>query len=73
MNWKAAVSMVVLAGTLQGSACLPLERDCTSRELSSPNVKKPVSVRYAWKSWIEPPVTLQNSAGLSVEPFAAEL
>ncbi len=42
-------------------------------ELSSPDVKKPVSVRYAWHNWIEPPVTLQNSAGLPAEPFEAGL
>ncbi len=40
-------------------------------ELSSPDVKQPVSVRYAWHSWIEPPVTLQNSAGLPAEPFCS--
>ncbi len=42
-------------------------------ELNCPDVKEPVSVRYAWKSWVEPPVTLQNSAGLPAEPFSAEL
>jgi sialate O-acetylesterase len=38
-------------------------------ELTSPEVAAPVSVRYAWCGWIEPPVTLQNSAGLPTEPF----
>lgn len=28
-----------------------------------------LSVRYAWHNWIEPPVTLQNRAGLPAEPF----
>ncbi len=42
-------------------------------ELTSPEVQKPVSVRYAWYNWIEPPVTLQNSAGLPAEPFSAEI
>jgi sialate O-acetylesterase len=38
-------------------------------ELKCPDVKKPLSVRYAWNNWVEPPVTLQNSAGLPAEPF----
>jgi sialate O-acetylesterase len=38
-------------------------------ELTSLEVMAPVSVRYAWHGWIEPPVTLQNSAGLPTEPF----
>lgn len=41
-------------------------------ELSGSNVKDPVSVRYAWHGWMEPPVTLENSAGLPAEPFAAK-
>jgi sialate O-acetylesterase len=41
-------------------------------ELNSPKVRRPVSVRYAWQNWIEPPVTLQNSAGLPAEPFIRE-
>jgi sialate O-acetylesterase len=39
-------------------------------ELGCAEVKKPVSVRYAWYNWVEPPVTLQNSAGLPAEPFS---
>ena len=38
-------------------------------ELTSDAVSDPVAVRYAWASWIEPPVTLENSAGLPAEPF----
>lgn len=37
--------------------------------LTSAVVKEPVSVRYAWSNWVEPPVTLQNHAGLPAEPF----
>jgi sialate O-acetylesterase len=39
-------------------------------ELTCEKVPAPASVRYAWRNWIEPPVTLQNSAGLPAEPFA---
>jgi sialate O-acetylesterase len=35
-------------------------------------VPEPVSVRYAWADWIEPPVTLQNSDGLPAEPGRLE-
>ncbi|QHI69945.1 sialate O-acetylesterase [Tichowtungia aerotolerans] len=42
-------------------------------DLVCSDVRKPVSVRYAWASWIEPPVTLQNSAGLPAEPFQGDL
>ena len=42
-------------------------------ELSCSAVAKPVSVRYAWHNWVEPPVTLQNSAGLPAEPFKCDL
>ena len=38
-------------------------------EVSSPAVNGPVSIRYAWKDWIDPPVNLRNSAGLPAEPF----
>jgi sialate O-acetylesterase len=38
-------------------------------ELTCPEVQKPETVRYAWATWPEPPVTLQNSAGLPTEPF----
>ena len=38
-------------------------------ELWSDAVPVPASVRYAWHNWNEPPVTLQNSAGLPAEPF----
>jgi len=38
-------------------------------EISCDTVKEPVAVRYAWSNWVEPPVTLQNSAGLPAEPF----
>jgi sialate O-acetylesterase len=41
-------------------------------ELTCPEVREPVSVRYAWHNWVEPPVTLQNSAGLPAEPFLTE-
>jgi sialate O-acetylesterase len=37
--------------------------------LTCAEVKQPVTVRYAWHNWIEPPVTLQNSEGLPAEPF----
>jgi sialate O-acetylesterase len=40
-------------------------------ELTCAEVSHPVSVRYAWHNWIEPPVTLENSAGLPAEPFVA--
>jgi sialate O-acetylesterase len=39
-------------------------------ELTCAEVEKPVSVRYAWHNWNEPPVTLQNSAGLPAEQFS---
>jgi sialate O-acetylesterase len=39
-------------------------------EMTCEKVPAPASVRYAWHNWIEPPVTLQNSAGLPAEPFA---
>jgi sialate O-acetylesterase len=42
-------------------------------ELSCADVRRPVSVRYAWHNWVEPPVTLQNSAGLPAEPFSVKL
>lgn len=42
-------------------------------DLICSDVREPVSVRYAWASWIEPPVTLQNSAGLPAEPFTCDL
>lgn len=38
-------------------------------ELTCSAVGKPISVRYAWANWPEPPVTLQNSAGLPAEPL----
>jgi len=37
--------------------------------ISCEAVKEPSAVRYAWSGWIEPPVTLQNSASLPAEPF----
>jgi sialate O-acetylesterase len=37
-------------------------------ELTCTEVQTPVSIRYAWASWIEPQVTLVNSAGLPAEP-----
>lgn len=40
-------------------------------ELDCDEVSRPVSVRYAWHNWIEPPVTLQNSSGLPAEPFCS--
>ena len=39
-------------------------------ELTSSDVLRPVYVRYAWANFPEPPVTLQNSAGLPAEPFS---
>jgi sialate O-acetylesterase len=42
-------------------------------ELTCPAVEVPVSVRYAWHNWIEPPVTLQNSEGLPAEPFCSNV
>jgi sialate O-acetylesterase len=41
----------------------------SSVELTCSEVADPLSVRYAWANWPEPPVTLQNSAGLPAEPF----
>lgn len=38
-------------------------------ELVCNAVASPVTVRYAWADWVEPPVTLQNSAGMPAEPF----
>jgi sialate O-acetylesterase len=38
-------------------------------EVMSTDVSSPVSIRYAWANWPDPPVTLQNSAGLPAEPF----
>jgi sialate O-acetylesterase len=38
-------------------------------ELSGGGVPAAVSVRYAWANWMEPPVTLRNSADLPAEPF----
>jgi sialate O-acetylesterase len=38
-------------------------------ELRCDAVASPVTLRYAWADWVEPPVTLQNSAGLPAEPF----
>ncbi len=43
-----------------------------SVELACPEVSAPVSVRYVWASWPEPPVTLQNSAELPAEPFLVQ-
>jgi sialate O-acetylesterase len=42
-------------------------------ELLCPEVTAPTSVRYAWAAWVEPPVTLQNSAGLPAEPSERKL
>lgn len=42
-------------------------------ELTCVEVNHPVYVRYAWRNWIEPPVTLQNSAGLPAEPFSGRI
>ncbi|UUO08266.1 sialate O-acetylesterase [Blastopirellula sp. J2-11] len=39
-------------------------------EVSSPSVKEPVSVRYAWAD--NPVCTLQNSAGLPATPFRSD-
>jgi len=45
----------------------------SSVELTCAEVADPVSARYAWADWPEPPVTLQNSAGLPAEPFSQTL
>jgi len=45
----------------------------SSVELTCAEVADPVTVRYAWASFPEPPVTLQNSAGLPAEPFSQTL
>jgi len=42
-------------------------------ELACSTVSAPVFIRYAWHNWMEPPVTLQNSAGLPAEPFSDTL
>ncbi|MGE4490716.1 MAG: sialate O-acetylesterase [Kiritimatiellales bacterium] len=42
-------------------------------ELTCADVRNPVSVRYAWHNWVEPPVTLENSAGLPAESFMKEI
>ena len=42
-------------------------------EVACPEVTAPTSVRYAWAAWVEPPVTLQNSAGLPAEPVEARV
>jgi sialate O-acetylesterase len=41
--------------------------------LQSAAVTTPVSARYAWAPWIEPPVALQNSNGLPAEPGQLDL
>ncbi|MGE4489367.1 MAG: sialate O-acetylesterase [Kiritimatiellales bacterium] len=38
-------------------------------EVMSADVSAPVFIRYAWANFPEPPVTLQNNAGLPAEPF----
>ncbi len=38
-------------------------------ELQSNKVKQPKFICYAWDNWLEPEVTLENSAGLPAEPF----
>ena len=42
-------------------------------ELLCPALANPAEIRYGWASWVEPQVTLQNSAGLPAEPFRAPL
>ena len=42
-------------------------------ELTCAGVPDPVTVRYAWADWAEPPVTLQNSDGLPAEPAKVEV
>ena len=37
---------------------------------SSPEVTKPVAVRYAWKAW--PDCNLYNGAGLPASPFRTD-
>lgn len=38
--------------------------------LSSPDVRKPVSARYCWDSFVEP--NLVNGAGLPAVPFRTD-
>ena len=40
-----------------------------SVKLDGLTVDQPVEVRYGWANFPEPPLTLQNSAGLPAEPF----
>lgn len=41
--------------------------------LECADVTEPVSVRYAWSDWIEPPATLQNPDGLPAESAEVRL
>lgn len=42
-------------------------------EITCTEVPAPAVIRYAWRPWIEPPVTLQNSDGLPAEPGQLDL
>lgn len=42
-------------------------------EVVSPDVADPAYIRYAWDNFPDPPVTLQNSAGLPTEPFSVTI
>lgn len=71
---KSDVPGFEMAGA-DGKFC-PAQARIVSRdtvELTTDAVSEPVAVRYAWASWIEPPVTLQNSAGLPAEPFSGRI
>lgn len=42
-------------------------------EITCAQVSSPVVIRYAWRPWPRPPVTLQNSDGLPAEPAEIRL
>lgn len=42
-------------------------------EITCAEVSTPAVIRYAWRPWTEPPLTLQNSDGLPAEPAEIRL
>jgi hypothetical protein len=42
-------------------------------EITCAEVSAPAVIRYAWRPWTEPPLTLQNSDGLPAEPSEIRL
>ncbi len=58
-----------LAGNNQFFFAANAEIQGDSVVLSSPNVKNPVHLRYAWKPFPDPPVNLENTFGTSAVPF----